>query len=159
MAIKVPKIAYNKGYRIDKEGRVRGLKVKYLSLSLNSSGYLTFGLSLDGVKRSCCVHRFQGYKKFGEDIFEDGIEVRHLNGEREDNHWDNIAIGTHSENMLDIRPELRQKSAEYASSFQQKHDHEKIKKYYSNNDVTYTDIMKKFNISSKGTVSYIIRKD
>jgi hypothetical protein len=37
-----------------------------------------------------------------ETSFEEGTVVRHLNGDPGSNAWDNIAIGTMSDNMFDI---------------------------------------------------------
>lgn len=41
------------------------------------------------------IHRLQAYQKFGDKIYEDGIVVRYLNGDRYDNSYDNIGIGTY----------------------------------------------------------------
>jgi hypothetical protein len=43
-----------------------------------------------------------GYKlfKYGDLLYEEGTVVRHLNGDPGSNAWDNIAIGTMSDNMF-----------------------------------------------------------
>ena len=41
------------------------------------------------------------FLKFGEDSMAEGVVTRHLNGDGLDNRWENIAIGTQSDNMYD----------------------------------------------------------
>lgn len=56
--------------------------------------------------------------------------------------------------MRDIPKKQRRINAMYGNK---KHLHNEIIEYY-NKGKTYKQIMKKFNISSKGIVSYIIKK-
>ena len=58
--------------------------------------------------------------------------------------------------MNDINPEIRLKNALYASSFIKKHNYKEVKDYY-NQTKSYNKVMKKFNISSKGTLYYILK--
>jgi hypothetical protein len=51
-----------------------------------------------------------------ETSYEEGTVVRHLNGDPGSNAWDNIAIGTMSDNMFDIPKQIRIRRAEHASS-------------------------------------------
>ena len=85
-------------------------------------------------------------------MFKEGIEVRHLNGNSKDNSFDNIEIGTHSENMMDIPKEKR-----FLGGSEPIHKHKEIiedrKKGF-----TYNQLCKKYNISSKGTISFIINE-
>lgn len=53
------------------------------------------------------VHRLVAYKKYGDAALADKIDTRHLNGIRTDNSWDNVVIGSRSDNMLDIPPAKR----------------------------------------------------
>lgn len=108
--------AYEKGYRVSKDGkRVKGIYKDKMSIYL-SSGYPSFGVSppesIDG-KRSVLlrVHRLQAYQKYGDKLFEDGIETRHLDGDKTNNSWDNIAIGTRSQNIHDMPEEKRRQIA------------------------------------------------
>lgn len=101
------------------------------------------------------IHRLQAYQKFGDDIYEEGIEVRHLDGIRTNNSYENIEIGTSSDNKFDIPIEIRKIKSSNANK---KYSDElvlEIKEYY-NSGHTYKETMEKFNISSKGTLSYII---
>lgn len=147
------KIAALKGYTIDSSGNVFGKKGNKLSLRLNNNGYFTFGVSsVNGKRIKCAVHRFQAYKKFSNSLFEAGIVVRHLNGNPLDNSIDNISIGTQSENMMDIPKEKRVLNASNP-----KHDHKSILNDRWNG-MTYLQLMSKYNIRSKGTISFIVRK-
>jgi hypothetical protein len=92
--------------------------------------------------------------KYGDLLEEEGTVVRHLNGDQ-GNAWDNIAIGTMSDNMFDIPKQIRIRRAEHASSLSQ-HDHVKIKQWHINN--RHKNTMIEFDISSKGTLNYILKK-
>ena len=127
---------------------------KQLKAFLNKE-YYSINFKYEGVKINLLVHRLQAYQKFGNKLYEQGIEVRHSNGNSKDNSYDNIILGTRSENMMDIEESVRKSKASNANK---KYPDElvlEIKEYYSLGH-SYSDIMKKFNISSKGTISYII---
>jgi len=153
-------LAYKKGYRvlqnqvISPRGIIRKLqKIKSkrdrLYFSIHADCPNTFG--------SIPVHRLVAYQKYGDELFREGIEVRHLDNDPNNNNEENISIGNHSENMMDSLKEIRDKKAKYASSFITKHDAEAIKKDRELG-MKYKDLMKKYNISSKGTMSYIVNK-
>ena len=78
------------------------------------------------------------------------------------NSWDNIEIGNQSDNMLDIPKEIRIKSATVASRKMQDNSRsfeERWKIYEDLNlGLTYSEIMKKHNISSKGALSFMKNK-
>jgi hypothetical protein len=103
------------------------------------------------------VHRIQAYKKYGNVIFNKDVCVRHKDSNCKNNSIDNIIIGTYSDNMMDKSQEVRMKNAVYASSFVKKHNHEEIVKMH-NDGLSYSKIMKKTGIKSKGTVSFIVKK-
>ena len=81
---------------VDKDGNI------YKRLMPKGNRYLKFGLTINGKRLYIPIHRLQAFQKFGMKMFEPGIEVRHLNNNNYDNSWDNIALGTRSENMLDL---------------------------------------------------------
>ena len=89
-------IAFDKGYRVDREGIVHGIKVEVLSAPPGNKGYPRFSIHIGKKFKSVHVHRLQAYQKFGQAMFQEGIQVRHLNGNKLDNSWNNIAIGTAS---------------------------------------------------------------
>lgn len=143
--------AYELGYKVDKKGHLINPNGKVLKGS-RLNNYIQLNLRKDNLKRLVAVHRLQAYQKYGNKIFEKGIQVRHKNGNPLDNSWDNILIGTGSENQMDIPEEKR---IERASNPQ--HNHEKVIKDHEDG-MSYKEIMEKHNISSKGTVSFIINK-
>lgn len=101
--------AYRRGYRVSIDGkRVKGIRKKSLSLTPNSSGYFQFCIRLPiGERYPVDVHRLQAFQKYGLEMFEEGMNVRHLNNNKLDNSWDNIAIGTMSDNSMDMSPRAR----------------------------------------------------
>lgn len=69
-----------------------------LSPYWGSNGYAYVHLSVAGKKRTRLVHRLILEAFVGPD---DDRECRHLDGDRSNNHLDNLAWGTHSENVED----------------------------------------------------------
>lgn len=150
-------VAHAKGYVVTKEGKVIGVNGNELSLNYYE-GYYRFNFrDLDGKTRYITVHRMQAYQKFGDKMFEDKMLVRHLDGNSKNNSWDNIGIGNNSDNMMDISPEIRLAKAMHATSFTRKYDKETVKAYYNENK-SYKQTMEHFNITSKGTLHFILNK-
>lgn len=148
-------IAYIKGYTIDKDGNVFYNNKKRKLYNYNN--YLRFSIRHNKIHYYIKVHQFQAYQKFGDKIFESDIEVRHLNGNSLDNSYENIDIGTHQDNVLDMPQEIRIKKAKYASSFMQKYNHKEIYDYYMTCQ-SYKKTMNHFKIPSKNTIHFIIKK-
>ena len=151
------KYLINYGYKIDKSGICFNRKGIKVNGSKNKSGYILIGARINGKIAKVPIHRMQAYQKFGENMYIDGIEVRHLNGISTDNSYKNIEIGTHSENMMDQSKEARKTKASNANK---KYSDKLIleMKTDSINKISYNGIMKKYGISSKGTLSYILNK-
>lgn len=149
-------IAKKKGYiAIDGEIFFKNRKRK---LRVSKGGYYFFSVRTSKIKiDSILVSRFVAYQKFGNKIFKKGIQVRHLDSNNKNNFDYNIAIGTPSQNHMDKSPETRMRCALIASSFSKKHNHEEIVKLHDEGK-SYSQIMKKLNISSKGTISFIIKQ-
>ena len=155
--IKVEKIAWEKGYYVNGLGEVYS---KWRQLSLNNyKGYLCFTIRIDDKPRRVNVHRMQAYQKFKDKIYEDNIVVRHLNGNSLDNTFNNIGIGSQSENMFDRPREERTKHGRLAASFNIKYPKELIDemKTFYNNCKSYKQTMEKYNLSSKGTLWHILK--
>ena len=155
------KCAYDKGYRVDKDGNVIGVSGKILKLYCNHIGKyerLTFSVKCGDKHTTIGVHKLMAYQKFGDEALKEGVHVRHLNGISTDNSYDNIAIGTASQNMMDIPEEDRVKHAILASKHIRKFSDEVVAeiKEKHKNGVSYNKLMKEYGISSKGTMSYII---
>ena len=106
--------------------------------------------------RPCNVHRLQAYQKFGDKIYLKNIHVRHKNNISTDNSFENILIGTPSENAMDNPKEDRVKRANHATSFWRKYDKDIVKSFHKENGRSYKKTMSNFNITSKGTLNYIL---
>ena len=160
--------AVKAGYSITDNGEVISPKGKIINSFLNGSNsakYLVFSireLSKWKYAKKVKVHKLQAYQKFGEEIFKKGIMVRHLNSDSLDNSWGNIGIGDNSDNQMDRSPECRKKSAVIATRKMQDNirSYEERCKIYEDlkNNISYSQIMEEYNISSKGTLSYMKNK-
>lgn len=153
---KITLLAIERNYIIDDRGFVyrNGNKLKG---SITKEGYLKFNIrNKDNETHPVYFHRLQAYQKFGEKIFEEGIQVRHLNSNKTDNSWDNIDIGSRSDNMMDRSPECRKRSAVIAIRKKQ----DSIRSYEERcliyqdlkNGISYNKISKSRNIA-KSTLS------
>lgn len=90
------------GYQASAGGRVWSAKTsRYLKPQADKGGYLIIAPSVDGKARPSRVHRLIALAYLGP--CPPGMEVRHLNGAPADNRVENLAYGTHLENMADMR--------------------------------------------------------
>ncbi len=78
-------------------------------LHRDKGNYKSYKVSfyIDGNAYTIRLHRFIAYQKFGDEIFEPGQVVRHLDGDSLNNDEDNIDLGTQKDNMQDIPSEKR----------------------------------------------------
>jgi len=156
------KIAYNMGYRISFEGKILNKHGDVLKGEKNNGyNYIKFR-SPDNYKKmiGCKCSRLQAYQKFGDLVFIEGNVVRHLNNDRGDDSFNNIGIGTQSQNCMDNPVEDRNQRGYDASRKIVKHSDEtviKIRAEYKSG-MSYRQIGKKYNISSGGTLHHIIHK-
>ena len=152
-------IASKRGFIVSVDGKAydkKGNEVGYI----DAIGYCVFTFRIEKKTFGIRIHRLQAYQKYGKALYEDGIMVRHFDGIKTNNTWDNILIGNMSENMMDIPEQIRVSRAKYASSFvTRKHDHVKIKQWYADNGESYKATMVEFNITSKGTLNYILKNN
>lgn len=143
-------LANQKGYKVTKDGKVINKYNKQLFTN-NMNGYFFLCVRINTEKSiNIAVHRLQAFQKFGEEIFKEKIEVRHLNGNSTDNSYDNIVIGSHYENMMDIPKEKR-----ILNSSNPIYCHKSIIEDRKNG-LTYKELCIKYNIKSKGTINFII---
>lgn len=70
---------------------------------------------VNGERVNLHIHRLAAYFFYGGDTFEEGICVRHLNGDVLNVSAGNIALGSYSENERDKPPELRSRNARKAN--------------------------------------------
>lgn len=153
--------AYEKGYRV-KDNLVYGIvKKQPLKLRCSQAGYFYFNIKLGSKTLNVFLHRLVAYEKYQNKLFEPGILVRHLNGDRKDNSFENICIGTQTENMLDRDPKERLRHAMKASSFIRKFTNDQVTQIKTDhsNGFGYKALMEKYCISSKGTLHYILNNE
>lgn len=149
--------AFNKNYTFNGKNIVNP-KGMILKGGINSSGYSIFSMRVEKVKRiSVPIHQFVAYTKYKEKLFNKYVHVRHLDGNKLNNNEINIAIGSASENCLDKPKEIRIKCAINASNHVKKYNHKQIINDRKSG-MTYKELMRKYNISSKGTISFIVNK-
>ena len=87
-------------YCITKDGRVwSNFRKRWLNLKLNSDGYYILTARRNNQRVYLRVHRLVLETFVGP--CPEGMECRHLNGIRTDNHLDNLCWGTRSENFQD----------------------------------------------------------
>ena len=155
------KTAYEKGYRVKDNCVYSPFKKQLLKLQTSQSGYLHFNIKLQRKSIKVFLHRLVAYEKYKDKLFDQGIVVRHLNGNQKDNSFDNICIGTQQENMFDRKPEDRLQHAIKAARANKKFTNEKISyiKQKHLEGMGYKALMEKFQISSKGTLHYILNNE
>lgn len=92
-------------------------------------------------------------------MFNEGIQVRHLNGDKLDFNEKNIAIGTQRENIMDIPQEKRIELAKKAASKLRKFkigEVEEIRKMIKYG-IKANKVSKLYKVS-KATISFIVNK-
>lgn len=140
----VLKWVVDKGYTIDKDGVVRNPNGNILKGSI-SDKYLKFSVRTEFTSSySLRVHKFQAYIKFGDKIFQQGIVVRHLNGNSLDNSWDNIVLGTQSQNIMDRSLESRKNHIKRKEPISDEIINAMI--VDKNNGLSYRKLVVKYNI-------------
>jgi hypothetical protein len=150
----IEELASKRGYVVTEEGTLLSHKGTEIG-SINSQGYYSFQLRVGDRKINLGTHRLQAFQKYGSLLFEEGIMVRHKNGDPLDNSWKNILIGTNSDNQMDIPEQVRIKRAKHATSFIRKYNKREVKSFYKACK-SYKKTMEEFGISSKGTLHYIV---
>ena len=151
--------AKNAGYRVEPDGSPVGLRGHRLKVqTCGKNGYLFIKVSCKPYgSYPISAARLQALQKFGGQLFSRGMEVRHINGDRLDNSWNNISLGTRSENMLDRSSEDRVTHAKHAArSLRKITDGQavEIRRRVANGE-KQIDIAKEFGLA-KSTVSQIV---
>lgn len=91
--------AHNIGYHVTELGEVISPRGRVLKPQHNPNGYLYFNISYNGKTVHVDIHRLQASQKFGfHALTRCGLEVRHLDQNKHNNHVNNIALGTHQQN-------------------------------------------------------------
>jgi hypothetical protein len=151
-------IAYEKGYRVTKDGNLLNPKGTKIG-SINNHGYEKTTIRINGKGVVIKTHRLQAYQKYGDKLYEDGIVVRHLNGNSLDNSFGNILTGTQVDNLKDIPLKQRQLNALQSSHKRIKHPKELVDKLKEEYKVlkSYAKLSRKFNLSYD-TTYYLINQ-
>jgi len=152
-------IAYERGYRVTKDGDLlnpEGLKIG----CINSRGYNNTRIGFNEKTLYIATHRLQAYQKYGNKLFEDGIVVRHLNGNKSDNCWNNIAIGTSKDNSMDIPKEIRIKRSILGAKTSIKYPKKFVLKLREEYELVknYNELGRKYNIPSNSVWQLINKR-
>lgn len=91
-------------------------KGKLRKLNITKKGYYYFSIRYKGNPKKVMVHKLKAFQKFGKSMFAKGIVVRHKDDIKSNNDYDNILIGTQSDNMMDTPKEARILRAKKAGS-------------------------------------------
>jgi len=151
-------LAFSKGYRVTEDGVTISPKGKLLKT--DRLKHIPPYLALRYKKTNILVHRLAAYQWFGEIIFRPDIQVRHLNGDSRDNRRVNLAVGSASDNAMDVPIEIRRATQKIASTaggkVRRKLTSEQAiaLRVDRKNGLSYKELMQKYQIA-KGTVSYI----
>ena len=149
--------AFSLGYRVSENGDVvrDGRKIGLQ----NPGGYLVFRTKLHQKTITVFVHRLQAYQKYGEEIFKQGIESRHKDGNSLNNAYDNILIGTHSQNMFDIPLAIRKSKAVKGAEKVRRFTPEQIDRIRQekNQGFSLRQLAGKYE-TCKSTISYIVNR-
>lgn len=109
---------FEKGYRVTPDGRFINHFGKELKVKIRSNHYYPQSqVVIDGERRNFHHHRIAAYCKYGAKMFEKGIVVRHLDGNPLNFSFENLALGTYSDNELDKPVEQRSAVGKLANSY------------------------------------------
>lgn len=155
--------AFEKGYRALEDGTLISPRGRKLSSKSKKRGYIHFSVCLreGGASRDVKVaaHRFIAFLKYGNRLFNPGLEVRHLNGNKTDNSFSNLVLGTHSQNMMDRGREERREHGKKAARFLRSLTPDQVKELRRDRDSgkSYKYLCQKYGVA-KSTVSYIVNR-
>lgn len=99
-------MAAKSGYTVTREGRLLKPDGEPAAVYPDKNGYFRHSIGKacggKGANRAIFIHRLVAFIKFGMAAFAKGMVTRHLNGDSRDNSYDNISIGTQSQNVMDM---------------------------------------------------------
>lgn len=147
------RIAKQRGYKVTEDGLFCGVRDNILKRK--NKGYLCVSIKVDGKNKFLYAHRLQAYQKYGEDVYQKGICVRHLNGDKSDNSFDNIAIGTNRDNVMDRSKSERKRIANIATRQTIKYNKDEVVQYYNECNRSRKKTIEHFGMSKAG-LHYIL---
>jgi hypothetical protein len=103
-------MAFKDGYRVTENGVFLNPKKEIMQIKVyNEKNYPTFKYRSKEIEGTIPIHKFAAYCFYGEDIFKEGLVVRHLISDKQNVSKSNIALGTHKDNTADIPNEIRER--------------------------------------------------
>jgi len=152
--------AFEKGYRVSTDGLVLSPHGTRISLSPASNGYLKFSIkTFDQRRTNIFVHHLIAYQKFGDGYLCEGVQVRHLNNNAQDNRWKNISVGSCRDNYLDRTPASRRALVDLGGEARRNTSdvevHEVFRRHHEGQ--TYRTIATALGMS-KSQINYILKK-
>ena len=147
--------AVKRGYYLYKSGKLFNFNGVEVKGHITDTGYLRTNIRLEGKYKHVKFHRLQAYLKFSDRLFDIGMMVRHLNGNKLDNSYENIEIGSNHDNQMDIPKHSRLIRSKPGALKSIKYCKEDVINYH-NIEKSYKKTMEYFKISSKGTLNYIL---
>lgn len=154
------KFALELGYKVNRNGEAFNKKGLKLKLYTNAKGYKEFSIKIDGKWKTIAVHRLAALIKFGDKVFDSDLVVRHLSGNKADNRWVNLELGTDQQNTMDIPAAVRKKTAVNAATKRRRFSDlevEEIRAFYKKAG-SYTEVCDRFEVS-KGTLYYLLNTE
>ena len=135
-------------YSVDQHGNVWSIKRDaVLKPRIRKNGYAAVALSKNGVVKDFFIHRLVAQAYIGNVV---GLDVNHIDGDRENNKFDNLEIVDRSKNLLHGMHVLRSKNAKLT--------HEQVVnvKQLVKNGVAQADIARDLCVS-KQIINQIVR--
>lgn len=136
-----------------------------IKLRLSSSGYLQFSIHIkrgnkNKLTQNVMIHRLVAYSKYGDSIYDAGICVRHLDGDKLNNSPNNIVLGTHTDNMNDVPVDIRIKRSLISAKTTRRFGEEELASIVNdrNNGMSYNDICKKYDVGKSWCSSFFNMK-
>jgi hypothetical protein len=151
--------AYERGYSVNHAGDIFSPSGNKLRLTAYN-GYKRFHIRDNGTRYHVLAHRLVAFFKYGIRALCPKVQTRHLNGNRGDNSWANISIGTQSDNMMDKPASDRLRIARNANASRRKltgKDVEAIRKQKSVG-ASYKQLAGEYHVSPKVIWNIVKRK-
>ena len=153
-------LAIEQGYRISPNGEVIGKKGKVLAPITDTRGYRYFNVREKGQRKTLkvLIHRLQAHSIFGEAIFEEGVHVRHLDGDARNNAQSNLALGSSHDNIMDRTATDRQVHAVKAATVLRKLTDDQVRaaREARAKGARVIDLAEEYGVV-KGTMSMLLR--
>lgn len=152
----IERLSAKRGYFVDNTGQMFTPNNKQVKTK-NRQGYVKCTVSVNGRNVSLTAHRLVAYQKYSDKLYENGVMVRHLDGNKLNNTYENIILGSNRDNCMDIPSKERLARAINASKKTIKYDADEVYNFYIECKKSRKKTQEHFNISSSGTLHYILK--